>query len=1198
MKCPKCRREHTEGANFCMECGHNFQRPEKTLSIDFNKPHSYTPKFLADKILTTRSAIEGERKRVTVLFADVANYTSISEKLDPEQVHQIMDGCFKILMDEIHQFEGTINQFTGDGVMALFGAPIALENHAQNACRAGLAIQNAIKKYSQELNKKYGFEFKMRIGLNSGPVIVGSIGDDLRMDYTAIGDTTNLAARMESLAEPGTVLVSPNTHQRVDKQFEFESLGKVEVKGKESVIDVYVLTKEKLDRPRLGLERQIFSEMIGRDTELNKLELQINKAINGEGSVVNVIGEAGVGKSRLIAELRNSMVLKRVTLLEGRAISIGRNLSFHPITDLFRHWAHINEDDTSEIALNKLEIAIKRVTPKDKDEILPFLATLMGMKLPTSYAQRLKDIEEEALEKLIFKNIRDFIIKSTESSPLVIVMEDLHWADSSSIELLESLFRLATTQRIVFINVFRPNYPETSERIIETIKKNTVYYVEISLQPLNEQMSEMLINNMLKLKGLQHGLIEKIIDRSGGNPFFIEEVIRSLIDEGAVIRKNGDFIITKKIEEINVPYTINDVLMARIDRLDDMTRDLVKVASVIGRSFFYRILMEVAKTIEDLDDRLAYLKQIELIRERRRMEELEYLFKHALTQEAAYASILHQKQKDLHLDVARSIESVFGERLHEFYGMLALHYIKGEDYENAEKFLIKAGEEAFRTSASSEALNYYKEGLKLYLQANKEAAEPEKLGMFEKNIGIALFNKGKHEESLGYIESVLTRLGANSPKNKISRSLWCLWNILIVLSFLIVPSKRHGKVPNKRQKEIFQLWAMKMTMLIELDPINGFLEQFSYVKSIHRFDMKNVREGLVFKFCCGAQIAYTCISFSLSRKFINLSYKLMNRDDLREQMFFNTTSLAHKWASGEWNELNYDEKLIDYHIGIGELYYPILFLWLYGYIKIETGEFDEVQKTIQKLASVWDNYDYEIARIFYYQLQTDLWIKKRLFFEAEKLADEGALFSSQIGQEQHQVYLLGGKTISQILQKDIEGSLNTIQSNNGIIAKQKFSPPCYLITPFLGQLLTEIELLKQSIVLKDKKKRNLYSRKVHQTFKTAQRKCRKYAMGRTEMFRYIGQYYWVLNDKRKSFYFWNKSVKEGKRIGANVELARTYLEIYRHLNELETGKKKGRYAGVDYLNMAKSIFEELKLQSDIDEMGKIKMGFNSDVASG
>ena len=532
MKCPKCQFEVSEGSNFCNNCAHPFQSTEQAPSIDLNKPHSYTPKFLADKILTSRSAMEGERKRVTVLFADVAGFTSISEKLDPEEVHQIMDGCFKILMDEIHNHQGTINQFTGDGVMAIFGAPLAIENHAQNACQAALSIQSAIKSYSTKLATKFGLDFKMRIGLNSGPVIVGSIGDDLRMDYTAIGDTTNLASRMEGMADPGTTLVSQATYNRVHRNFKFEPLGKIDIKGKAESLDAYKLV-DHIEKTGAAMDRQIFSEMVGREKELDKLELQIMKVINGDGSVVNIIGEAGIGKSRLVSELRNRDVMKRVTLLEGRAISIGRNLSFHPIINLLKHWAHIKEEDTATTAISKMETAIRSVCPEDTNEIFPFVATLMGMKLSGRHAERMKGIEGEALEKLIFKNVRNLLVKSTDLAPLVIVTEDLHWADTSSIELLESLFSLAETQRILFINVFRPNHPETGDRIIETVKEKLhVFYVEINLQPLNEHLSEMLITNIVNKMGLQHAVINQIIQRAGGNPFFIEEVVRSFIDEG------------------------------------------------------------------------------------------------------------------------------------------------------------------------------------------------------------------------------------------------------------------------------------------------------------------------------------------------------------------------------------------------------------------------------------------------------------------------------------------------------------------------------------------------------------------------------------------------------------------------------------------------------------------------------------------
>ncbi|MDH4205100.1 MAG: AAA family ATPase [Desulfobacteraceae bacterium] len=887
MKCPKCQTDNPDGAKFCNECAYDLKKITDLPSERFSHPQSYTPKFLVDKILAHKSAVEGERKQVTVFFADVAGFTSFSEKLDPEQVHRIMDGAFRIMMNEIHEYEGNINQFTGDGVMALFGAPVAHEDHAQRACHAALTIQKAMVEYSKEVKKDLGVNFKMRAGLNTGPVVVGSIGDDLRMDYTAVGDTVNLASRMESTARPGTVLVSNNTYNRAKQHFKFTSLGKVKVKGKETPLNVYELV-DKIERPKSGLDRQILSEMVGREKELNKLETQVLKAVNGEGSVVNIIGEAGIGKSRLVAELKNREIMKQVTLLEGRAISMGRNLSFHPVIDLLKEWARIIEDDSEAAALSKLETAIRQVYPEEMQEVLPFVATLMGMKLSGRYEERVKGIEGEALEKLILKSVRELLIKATELRPLVIVIEDLHWADMSSIELMESLLRPAEKQRIIFVNVFRPGHKETSARIVETIKEKLPnYYVEIVLQPLDERMSEALINNMLNIRGLQLFVIDQIVERAGGNPFFIEEVVRSFIDEGAVVVRDGAFEVTEKINSMVIPHTINDVLMARIDRLEEKTRILVKVASVIGRSFFYRILQKVAKTVEDIDNRLSYLKEIQLILDRRRMEEIEYLFKHALAQEAPYESILVQKRKELHLNVADSIEKVFQEKLHEFYGMLAYHYSQGEDLDKAEEYMIKAGEEALRSSASREALNYYQEALSLYLNKHGETADPEKLKMLEKNIALAFFNKGEYESALTYFDRVLKRWGVKPSQNKIFVLIKLVFDLLKVIPNLYFPSKKSKKIPDNRDNEIFNLSYKKLQTLTFVNAMRKLTEGVGTVKKSLGFDLRKIENGYNWPLTGSAQFSYTGFSFSLSNRFLEYAESVVDKKNIKELLAFN-----------------------------------------------------------------------------------------------------------------------------------------------------------------------------------------------------------------------------------------------------------------------------------------------------------------------
>jgi class 3 adenylate cyclase len=344
--CPACNSENPPENNFCDECGHDLWEPKEAPPIDFNQPQSYTPRHLADKILNNRSSIEGERKLVTVLFADVANYTSIAEKLDPEEVHQIMDGCFKILMDKIHKYEGTINQFTGDGVMALFGAPVAHEDHAQRACHAALSAQQAMAEYGKKIREERGINFLMRIGLNSGPVVVGTIGDDLRMDYTAAGDTTNIAARLQSLAKQGTVLVSENAYRLTKDFFEYDSLGSVGVKGKSDPVTVFrpVQARDIHSRIEVSAGRG-FTPLVARQAELDQLMAAFEKTQEGHGQIVSVVGEAGIGKSRLSHEFKELLRGEDVILWEAYCPSYGRETPYLPIAQIIKQYSGIEEGD-------------------------------------------------------------------------------------------------------------------------------------------------------------------------------------------------------------------------------------------------------------------------------------------------------------------------------------------------------------------------------------------------------------------------------------------------------------------------------------------------------------------------------------------------------------------------------------------------------------------------------------------------------------------------------------------------------------------------------------------------------------------------------------------------------------------------------------------------------------------------------------
>ena len=455
LACPECGKVNPSGSRFCNGCGHDLRKPADTPPIDLNRPQSYTPKHLADKILTTRSSIEGERKLVTVFFADVANYTAISEKLDPEEVHQIMDGAFKILMDEIHKYEGTINQFTGDGVMALFGAPVAHEDHAQRACYAALAIQKPMGEYGDKIEKDTGVEFKMRVGLNSGPVVVGAIGDDLRMDYTAIGDTTNLGSRMGGMARPGAVLVSGNTHRLARDFFEFESLGKVEVKGKKEPQEAFELIKAGEVGTRIGASvAKGLTRFVGRKNSMAALLDAFDKVKSGSGQVVGILGEAGVGKSRLLLEMRNMLPQGEYTYLEGRCLQYGGSMPYLPLLDILRSYLDIKEGDREFLIKKKMEEKILGLDKKLRSVIPPF-QDLLSLKVNDEDFTKLEPKEKR---ERTFEAIRDMLVRGSQEKPLILTVEDIHWIDKTSEEFLSYMIGWLPNTPIMLMLLYRPEY--------------------------------------------------------------------------------------------------------------------------------------------------------------------------------------------------------------------------------------------------------------------------------------------------------------------------------------------------------------------------------------------------------------------------------------------------------------------------------------------------------------------------------------------------------------------------------------------------------------------------------------------------------------------------------------------------------------------------------------------------------------------
>ena len=713
--CPQCDTELPPGAKFCLECGHRMAPPEAAATpaaglVPASAPSaapdlgtrlvSYTPKHLAEKILKSRSALEGERRQVTVLFADLAGFTTLAERLDPEEVHRIIERCFELITAEVHRFEGTINQYTGDGAMALFGAPIAHEDAPRRAVHASQGIQRALRDYSRELEATGGPAIRMRIGLNTGPVVVGRIGDDLRMDYTAVGDTTNLAARMQQSARPGSVRVSEPTHKAVAGFFETLDLEEIPVKGHAPVRAFEILrTRGRRSRLDVAVERGL-TPLVGRSRELDVLMDLFTQVKAGRGQVVFLAGDAGIGKSRLLLEFHRTLADRSedVTWLEGQCVSFGQSIPFLPLVDQLRKNFGIEEFDGEPEIIAKVEHGMRRMG--ELDGRIPYVRSLLSVD-PGDPAVAAMDALTR--RKKIFEAVRMMSLRGARLRPIVLVFEDLHWIDSSSEEYIGSVMDSLAAMPIMLVLTHRIGYtPPFGTRSFHTT---------LNLQSLSETEVAAMAGRVLGTEALPRDLLAALMDKAEGVPLFVEEVTKTLLDLGVLRRENGGYHMVKGIAEMGVPDTMQGIIMARLDRLGEDGKRTVQLASVIGRQFLVRLLDRIADVRGKLEGLLGELKALEIIYEQGLLPEPAYIFKHAVIQDVAYQSLLVQRRKELHRAVGHAIEELYPDRLADHYEELAHHFWQGEEWEKAFEYLERSGDRAKHAYANQGALDYYARAL-------------------------------------------------------------------------------------------------------------------------------------------------------------------------------------------------------------------------------------------------------------------------------------------------------------------------------------------------------------------------------------------------------------------------------------------------------------------------------------------------------
>ena len=711
-----------------------------------------------------------------MLFCDVAGSTALAEQFDREDWADIMNEAFGYFNDPVYRYGGTVARLMGDGILAFFGAPFAHEDDPERAVLAGLAIVDEMQPFRDQILREYSLDFNVRVGINTGPVVVGDVGSAQAGEYTAMGDAVNMAARMEHTAQPGTVQIGSDTYRLVAPLFDFEPLGGIEVKGKSAPVPAYRAIRPKEHPGSLRGIEGLHSPLIGRDEEFQKLRQAIEEVREGRGQIVFLTGDAGLGKSRLIEELRVEwdQIKGDESSLGHGSWTVSRGLSYESTRPygLFmqrvREILGIEEDTPREMIQDSIAEAVASY-PDDghRETVTRAVESLLAIRSQSNGT----GVDGEALKREMYEAVLQVWRQMAAQEAIVMVFDDLHWADPASVDLLIHLFQLVDDSPILYICAMRPERQSPGWKIKQAAESNYPHrYTEIGLTPLTSEESDALVDNLLHISDLPPYIHQLILEKTDGNPFFVEEVVRTLIDSGTIVQDEDGkhWHAVSDIRDIAIPDSLQALLLARIDRLEKNARYTLQLASVIGRTFYYHVLQVVSDAAAELDKHLNSLQQFDLIREAARVPELEYVFRHELTREAAYNSILRRRCRIFHRWVAEAMETLYADRLQEQAHRLAYHFHQAGSDEPALKYYAMAGDAAARMYANAEATMHYSSAIDI---AGRIEVTNEQVTDLHINRGWALHAEGRFDEAIANYQA-LEELG--KEKNDLHMELAAL----------------------------------------------------------------------------------------------------------------------------------------------------------------------------------------------------------------------------------------------------------------------------------------------------------------------------------------------------------------------------------------------------------------------------------------
>jgi len=884
--------------------------------------------------------------------------------------------------------------------------------------------------------------------------------------------------------------------------------------------------------------------MVGRAAELEQMRQRLLRLLRGEGGVVSLVGEAGIGKSRLVAEALAGGEARHARLLVGRSLAVGQTLSFHPFTDLLRDWAGMGGGDDAE-AVARLDDAVRAVAAAEADEIVPFVAVLMGLRPGGAHAERLRGIEGEALERLIVKSVRALFRHMAARQPLVLFFEDVHWADRSSVQLLEVLLRLVADSRLLFVFAFRPAYADTGQRLLEVARSQyPLQHRLIALRPLDTAQSAQLIDSLLAGQALPPDVVARLAAKAEGSPLFVEEFVRSLRDDAGAAGRDA---AAERQAALAVPDSVRGLIAARLERLDGATRHVLAVASVIGRGFLGRVLADILRDDHELEARLRLLGERGILLARRTAAharvnfaaETEYVFQHALVQETVYEALPAATRRALHGRVAAAIEALFAHRLGDFHGMLAYHYGRAEDLAKAEAYLFKAGEEAARAAASREALTCFEEASRLYLRLHGGRGDRDKQARLERNIGLALMNTGQLAAALPHFDRALAHLGDPIPPHLPGALLQGAGDATAVLGRLYLPAWLfRSPLGQTRHRDNLQVRYARIKAQSTSDPTRLALDYTRAVRLLNATDPAAVPDQVIGLYSgFAAMFAYSGLSFRLGRRFLELADRLRRPGHAKDQFDHDCLVCICNYLEGVWDDAagTVPDAVVTAALRYGGLWEVNTYLGLDADRRLRRGDFAGARRRIDQLGDLAETYGFAFARTNQMAQTTLLLLEERRLDGALDAAD---LYHAGLEDDPLRVLALGSKAKAQALLGDPDGAAATLVAAERIVRRAPIVPPWHLSAYAVGRLQVDLDALAAA----DATTRAAAGAAAHRSVAAARRVAARVAVQRGEILRLAARLPWLLGERAQAARALAAAIAACEQLGARPELARAHVD--------------------------------------------------------